>query len=121
MEAADGSRAIVDYSVARQVIFSTLYESHKHGAKLMQSLAELERGNAFAIYNSSAKRELNGLMTCSCGEPAPFDIFYDRSTAISCGDAEDRGETLEDLRVAYEEMAQMSSFADVWPERMYCA
>lgn len=121
VEAEDGSRAIVDYPAALQVMFSTLYQSHKQGAQLMHALAELEQGNGFPIYNSSVQREINDLMTCNCGETVPVDALWDRFSAIACGDVDDRGEYLEDLRVAYEEMAQISKFAEVWPARMFCA
>lgn len=113
---------IVDYAVAFQVIFRTLYQTHNNGAKLIGALAALERGDGFPIYNISMRRDMDDLMTCSCGsEPVPFTAPYDRLVAIACGDVEDRKETLDDLRVAYDEMAQTSMFAEVWPERAFCA
>lgn len=117
----DGWQDIVDYATLKQVLFMILYHPHDMGALLTQALAKLEQGDGSLIYGISPRREWNNLLTCNCGVDRPFDAFYDKSTAISCGDAHYSPEGLDDLRDAYEAMARTSPFAEVWPERMFCA
>ena len=117
----DGWQEIIDYAMLRQVLFMTLYHPHNMGARLTRALAELEQGNGSLIYAGSPRRAWNDLLTCNCREDNSFDAFYDKSTAISCGDAHYSPDNLDELRDAYEEMAHTSTFAEVWPERMFCA
>lgn len=121
----DGAYAIVDYATTRQVIFSGLYRPHTLGAQLVQSLAELERGNASLVYAASRRHEVNQLLTCSgaCGPgaPLPFETVEEANTAIACGDVKNTNRTLDELAEVYELMGKMSSFAELWLRPTLCS
>lgn len=108
---------LIDYSMVKGWIFSSLYNTHGGPGKfLMSILAQLERGVMVDVYYGF----LDSLFACHCSGP---DVPWDGNThslAIACGDAPPIDETLEESRALYEKMAQNTSFADVWPMHLYC-
>ncbi|KAL5520071.1 hypothetical protein ACEPAG_1731 [Sanghuangporus baumii] len=121
----DGTWEILDYGLARNIIFTTLYRTHSDGARLTRALAALERGDPSELYMLSLRRLFNALAQCNCPNPgeAPvrFGGAYEIMYAIQCGDAVDREEDLEGLHTAYDKMAKESTFAATWPARVFCS
>ncbi|EJC98014.1 alpha/beta-hydrolase [Fomitiporia mediterranea MF3/22] len=117
---------VISHGLVREAIFNVLYKTHSAGATLAHALAALERGNTSQIYQLSRKFLYNSYLRCDCplkpGEtPIRFQGEYETTYAISCGDAIERNEDLEDTRKAYEEMAKNTSFAFTWPPRVFCS
>ncbi|KAI5122028.1 hypothetical protein M0805_008019 [Coniferiporia weirii] len=116
----------VDFSLAKYVVFSVLYRTHAIGAHLVDALAALERGNGSAVYALSQRRGLDALMACDCatpgeqGETAPSG-GREAGVSIACGDVVGGHESLDELRLGYEEMAETSTFADTWLSRSRCS
>lgn len=120
----ENRHGIVDYALARGVIFNYLYVTHGGGKILTEALASLEQGNGSMIYAASRQRlTVNNLLKCSCppGAPNLISTEYDVLAAIACGDTDGRNESVAELRAAYEEMAQTSSFGEVWFPRALCS
>ena len=120
-----GEYDVVDYALAREVIFKSLYTTHDSGADLTKGIAALERGDPSPIYAMPVRSRVDGLFQCSCpgGPVPPLERGFDVAAAIACGDVvEERNEDFRAVKEAYEEMARtMSSFADNWPMRVWCS
>lgn len=124
LELAEARHGIVDYALARSVIFGSLYQIQKYGKLLAEALASLERGDGSTTYTASGQRMIfDMLLTCSSipGAPELLTLGYDTAAAIACGDTDGRNETLADLRAFYEELAQTSSFGELFLPHAMCS
>lgn len=114
----------IDYTAAREIILIVLYNTHASGKPLMQALADLERGNATTLYTLSAEYLLlDQMLVCNCppGSPNGVATLYDGLAAIACGDTDGSNDTVADLREFYDDLAQTSSFADLWYPHALCS
>jgi len=106
---------IVDYSVLRSAVFSSLYRPYPMFRTLAEALKDLEAGNGTKILEMVKVAQK---IECKCdqGTPKPKgpDMSY-VSAAIYCGDGKETKESPEDLYDRYLEMYEdYGSFADVW-------
>ncbi|KAI5119053.1 hypothetical protein M0805_005919 [Coniferiporia weirii] len=122
-DASTSTYDTVDYALVRMLMLSTLYQTHRGGAALMDTLAALERGDGASAYARSIKYAFSRFLTCNCASESfmPNGGHSELLGAISCGDSVDRDDSIEDIRMAYEEMAKMSSFAESWYPRSGCS
>lgn len=115
---------IVDYSMTREVMLAVLYSIHSLGTYLADALAALERSDGSLIYAASGHHVVfDSLLMCQCppGAPRLVAAQADVLAAIACGDTDGRNETVSDLRTVYEELAQTSSFGELWLPRTVCS
>lgn len=118
-----GTYGSVDYSTAKNAIFSILYRPHTMGQNLTYALVELEEGNAEPLWElSSRKTDLSSLQ-CDCPSvpPVPFSQGKDVNLAIACSDGEPLHYTITELRKLYDHMAQYSTFAETWWRYIGCS
>ncbi|TDL16249.1 hypothetical protein BD410DRAFT_731629, partial [Rickenella mellea] len=119
-----GTYDIVDFSIAKSAIFATLYNTHRDGKKLVLALAELEKGNAQPLWEASGQGSPKDIFECECPAGSaylPSNAGRGPQTAIACGDGKVVRDDIFDLEEFYGELAQRSSFADVWQMRTRCA
>ncbi|TDL14566.1 hypothetical protein BD410DRAFT_833037 [Rickenella mellea] len=119
-----GTYDIVDFSIAKSAIFATLYNTHRDGKKLVLALAELEKGNAQPSWEASGQGSPKDIFECECPAGSaylPSNAGRGPQTAIACGDGKVVRDDIFDLEEFYGELAQRSSFADVWQMRTRCA
>ena len=115
---------VVDYVKARGIILIALYNTHTTGKILMEALADLERGNATMLYSMPTLDLLvDQLLVCNCSPDTPgwASAIYEVMAAIACGDTDGSNETVADLREFYNNLAQTSSFADLWFPHALCS
>ncbi|KLO10632.1 hypothetical protein SCHPADRAFT_916291 [Schizopora paradoxa] len=116
---------LVNYETVKSVIFGVLYNTHTAGAFLFNMLAELEKGNALPWFQMSPARAFRSLLACDC--PAPghelpqFYGLFEHTLAIACGDTPLENESLEDVQKVYDDIAKISTFADVWGMHVRCS
>ncbi|KZT36575.1 hypothetical protein SISSUDRAFT_1049722 [Sistotremastrum suecicum HHB10207 ss-3] len=105
---------VVDYKLAWNAVFRVLYSPYKAFPGLASALADIEKGDGRALYRLGKKPENS--FECQCGDgPQPELQVMETTLAVACGDGEDvTGENLKDLERFYEELSEMSSFANVW-------
>lgn len=113
----------VDYSVVKYAIFSTLFKLHGAGRRITSALADLERGNAQAIYDLASKKIDLGAFSCDClAEPSvSFAHGSDINLAISCSDGLLVKYTMKQLQKFYEQTSLVSTFAEVMTRRIGCS
>lgn len=105
---------IVDYSVLRNAVFSSLYRPYTGFHVLAEALKDLEAGNGTKILEMVRGAEK---LECKCGgntpNPKPGSFYV--SEAIQCGDGKEKNEGPVELYDNYSEMYEKyGSFADVW-------
>nr|GAT55848.1 predicted protein [Mycena chlorophos] len=107
---------VVDYSVVKNVVFSSLYQPYTSFPALAQALADLAAGNSSTIYAASGAQEF----TCGPGA-APLGSALEATISITCNDATPN-DTLADLQRYYTDAAVITEFADVFATgRVACA
>ncbi|KAJ7648654.1 TAP-like protein-domain-containing protein, partial [Mycena polygramma] len=114
----DTSFGIVDYSMLRRKIFTSLYTPYANFPKLAQALADLSTGNATALFKMFEKPAFQ----CAC-DPAEylFEPVEEAGTGVLCNDGNRISPEYEDLVAHYQEMSKNSSWADMWQfVRMPC-
>jgi hypothetical protein len=116
---------IVDYGMVRRTVQDFLYQPFALPAQnISLILAGLEKGDGSLFWEAQidprdflqCKSELSG--------PSDSDGFISLGLgglAISCSDGEPVHDSLQQLNKWYEDNAKESSFADVWPFRVWCA
>ena len=116
----------VDYASTKTAMLVMLYNAPTFGRELMKALYELESGDPRKIHDMSSRTGLVEALThytCTC--PAipivPFAQGGFNQFAIICGDAIPNRESPEQLKEVYDEMYQMSIFADAWLIHMACS
>jgi hypothetical protein len=115
---------LVDYSMARRVVFQWLYKPYQkapvNASTLASALAALEKGDGVPMWNIRAP---DPMLKCDCArEPStPSAINRETTLAIACGDGKPVGDDVDTLRAFYEDMAKDSSFAEIWQLRLECA
>ncbi|KAJ6541006.1 TAP-like protein-domain-containing protein [Mycena vulgaris] len=114
----DISFGLVDYSMLRRVIFSSLYSPYATFPALAQALADLSTGNATALFNMSRRPPFQ----CSCDESEyRFESVGDATFGVMCNDATQISREYEDSISHYARMSETTTWADVWePFRMAC-
>ena len=122
VNATDGEQGIVDYFIAKNQLFRTIYFPHSQGRSFANALAALEQGDSEPIWRLSQTARLAQLLDQSC-DPLTNRSYIGvvSSVAIACGDGDPVQESLEDLRNFYQELSQQSSFADLWTLHVGCA
>ncbi|KLO05806.1 alpha/beta-hydrolase [Schizopora paradoxa] len=122
---ANSTYGIVDYAVVKTLILVMLYNTHFSGELLVNMLASLEIGMAQFWLPFTSGQSLRQLLTCDCPapghEPPPFDGGLERTLAIACGDNMIEEESLSEVRSVYDDIAELSSFADVWGIHVACS
>ncbi|KAH7067838.1 alpha/beta-hydrolase [Auriculariales sp. MPI-PUGE-AT-0066] len=127
-DALNGNYALVDKSLARKVLFDTLYSPMRGNmARTFSALVAAEHGDGVPLLRLSGLDE--ALWRCpnsdrpSCGwlQPATDDAEIS-GIAIACTDAEVvRHDSLNSLREHFQGMARLSQFAELWDMHAYCA
>lgn len=117
---------VVDYSIAKRTIFTSLYQPYHFWPNLFEALAELEKGNADPLWQMSGTDPMHDMVMGSCVCPAyPSDITgfsgWIATFAIACGDGPSPTDDFESLKKLYEDTAQISIFAEVWDMRLACS
>jgi hypothetical protein len=110
---------LVDYSMAKALIFGWTYAPYQTASLLASAFAALEKGNGTLVYGV-----MRGYMlSCDCSKPPrkPAPLASEHTLAIACGDAIAVDENIEELQSHYERMAQFSTFADVWSIHLQCS
>lgn len=107
---------ILDYSILRGVVFTSLYEPYALFRPLALGLKELEQGNGTLIISMAHRSD--GKIECeSPGSEGsvPNPDLADASTAIYCSDTKEINDGPQEL---YEKLLSMfkefSSFAQMW-------
>jgi hypothetical protein len=117
-----GEFGIVDYSVAKTLLFQTMYGPHQNGADTAHAFAALEAGDAQPMWNLSNSATLERAMEASClPELASYDFDDVSLIAVSCGDGDPVEPSLDELRQFYAKLAQQSVFAEGWGIHLLCA
>ncbi|KAH8114404.1 TAP-like protein-domain-containing protein [Phellopilus nigrolimitatus] len=120
-----GAYGIVDYSVAKHAIFSTMYRTHARGRDLVSALADLEKGIGEPIYKLSSRSSYQSVLSdssdCPTTPPTPFAQGMENLLAIACGDGSPVDDNAEELQKYYDTMAKDSSFAECWFIRTGCS
>ncbi|KAJ7649384.1 Alpha/Beta hydrolase protein [Mycena polygramma] len=111
---------IVDYSLLRYTIFETLYSPYALFPLLAQGLADLEKGNGTALYSILTTIPA---FECECNQTSVFSPIDDSTTAISCGDAVQVTDSIDQLAAFYQNAGKLSQFAEflVGSDRINCA
>ncbi|EIN12410.1 alpha/beta-hydrolase [Punctularia strigosozonata HHB-11173 SS5] len=116
---------LVDYTLARQVVFIWLYKPYQKSplsaSSLASALEALERGDGAAMWAAHAPEPT---IKCDCARDGPAKLpAANRETtlAIACGDGEPVEHDLEELRAFYDDMARDSDFAEIWSAHLDCA
>ncbi|KAJ6478062.1 hypothetical protein C8R47DRAFT_1323137 [Mycena vitilis] len=99
----DTSFGIVDYSMLRRKIFTSLYTPYANFPKLAQALADLSTGNATTLFKMFEKPAFQ----CAC-DPADylFEPVEEAGPGVLCNDGKRISPEYEDLVVHYQEMSK---------------
>ncbi|GJJ06210.1 hypothetical protein Clacol_000399 [Clathrus columnatus] len=114
--------AVLDYKTVKSLLFTDLYKPFTSIGPFFDALAALEKGNGDPMLNQiSAIRE-----TPKCGGVPKSSIvpvsIAEGGVAVRCGEGQGVGFTIGDLRTHFEELRNLSVFADVWSEiRIECS
>ncbi|KAF7333749.1 Abhydrolase-4 domain-containing protein [Mycena venus] len=121
------SYAVVDYSLLRQTLLTTLYTPY--GATGFQNLAaalnSLSLGNATALYQliggASASPPLFQCPTNASADVFQFLAEHDGSIAVACNDGKSVNPDYADVENHFRELCGTSPFCDIWGDlRMSC-
>jgi hypothetical protein len=116
---------LVDYGMARQVVFQYLYGPYgsrgMNASTAAAALAATEVRNGRPLLDLA--KSLRAEFKCECGKDgARQDLSGRESTfAIACSDGDDVEDSVEELHAHYEKMAKFSSFAELWSVRVQCS
>ena len=108
--------AMVDYSLATQVLQQTVYSPYSLGPTFAEAIVEMEQGNGTIVFETAPGNGVNNgqadLFSCDSGFPTPFSSGYlDILGAIGCGDIVDPTPSgLQSIFPAYQQMASASPF-----------
>jgi hypothetical protein len=113
---------LVDYSLLRSVLFSSLYVPYILFGPVAQGLAALEAGDGSILFSIAQQAPP---FQCDCSnDTVPFHLNNGEAVfAIQCGDAVEVKDTLEELRAFYDNAAKTSQFVEflVGSNRVSCA
>lgn len=111
---------IVDYSMLRGAVFSSLYSPYASFPRLAAALSALAMGDGTGVFELANAGER---FQCHCDSSVqPFKLIDDASTVIACTDAEQMRDSVEESRVVYEDMRRVSEWADLFAGlRMKCS
>ncbi|TDL14553.1 alpha/beta-hydrolase, partial [Rickenella mellea] len=108
---------VIDFSVVKGTVFSSMYRTHLVGKNLTIALAELEKGNAEPIWTLGQMKARRDALNCDCSaEPEflPSSAGAATTLAIACSDGDNVKDDIPALQAYFEDLAKTSSFADVW-------
>lgn len=119
---------LVDYRIARSVLFVLLYSPYAAGKmfypalQVFHALSEAEKGNGEPLGNYDVFR---APFKCECPKPEkptrPSLMSLDATFAILCSDGAVRNnDTVEDLEEHFDAMFRDTEFAGMWPYRAHC-
>ncbi|KDQ18796.1 hypothetical protein BOTBODRAFT_153690 [Botryobasidium botryosum FD-172 SS1] len=105
---------VVDYSMLRQLIFTSLYSPYNSYPQLADALAALEKNDGGPLLGLYARSEEK--LECDCPRtPVPeLPLSYDAALGIRCTDGVPVEDDVEELQAHFEKLGKLSSFADVW-------
>lgn len=119
---------LVDYSLVKRALFAAMYTPENFSSFLFIALAHLEVGEVAMIWAISGQGFVHDLITQPCSCPAPDSGERDNLTggwdamfAIACGDAEEVGGDVKELRRNFEKLSKQSVFADCWGVQVSCS
>lgn len=108
---------MVDWDMARGVIFESLYAPYNSFPNLAHALADLETGDGRAMYALSGRDD----STWRCDSPSTSDVQPEINTAILCGDGDPVLDDHEQLERWQAELRKSGSWADMMSVRPACA
>jgi hypothetical protein len=118
---------LVDYVMVRSLVFQFLYSPYDkkgmNAAIVASALAAIEHGDGRPLWDlASAYRTKD--FKCDCDKDRDFKPpRYTKvsNLAITCSDADAVEDNVAGLQAHYENMAKMSSFAELFDVRVNCA
>ncbi|KAF7304001.1 AB hydrolase-1 domain-containing protein [Mycena indigotica] len=111
---------LVDYSLLRETVFSSLYAPYDRFPILAQALADLERGNGTTLYAFSGLTQ----PLYQCGDsPSNADNANDVQIAVTCSDGAEIKDTFDQLVAFYHSVDKVSQFSEflVGRQRVTCS
>ncbi|KZV89518.1 hypothetical protein EXIGLDRAFT_721388 [Exidia glandulosa HHB12029] len=110
---------MVDFSLARILLFLGLTEPVGAYPLIFAALAEVEKGDGDLLYAMSGVKPSS--WRCECGRGEELALFPAVTlAAVACSDADLVREDLDQLKQHYANMARLSSFAEYWRIHVYC-
>jgi hypothetical protein len=109
---------LVDYSLLRLSILGSLYHPFSLFPTLAQGLAALEKGDGSILFSISQ----GPAFQCNC-DNSTFSPTDDSTTAVTCGDAIEVTDSIEEVTEFYQNALKRSQFAEFTPAstRVSCA
>ncbi|KAF8915229.1 TAP-like protein-domain-containing protein [Mucidula mucida] len=111
-DTSSGAYAIIDFTVLKNLIFTSLYAPYISFPFLAQGLAELQAGNVSTFSTLLAGGA--AAYECNTGNNPLYFNAQESFTAINCGDAVEVGGSAADLTAYWDSFRDTSSFADSW-------
>ncbi|KZV83249.1 hypothetical protein EXIGLDRAFT_656341 [Exidia glandulosa HHB12029] len=110
---------MVDFSLARTLLFLGLTEPVGTYPLIFAALAEVEKGNGDLLFAVSGVKASS--WQCECGGAEELATFPAVTlAAVACSDADVVREDLDQLKQHYANMARLSNFAEYWRIHVYC-
>jgi hypothetical protein len=112
---------IVDYGMVQNAVANFLYFPFSIGGPNASAIfTSLEQGDGSLVYASLL--DPSQVSQCSCdGSSSQEDIDQLSGVAILCSDGDPVNDTLSELQQWFENNLKISTFADVWTQRVICA
>jgi hypothetical protein len=116
---------VIDYGVLRGLFLVFTYRPYTSGftaPELAAAVAGLEQGNGTLLWARHAS--LQNILECECDGPTEqtgLGFEGEADVAISCTDTAPVHDTVKQLEAWYEQLAKVSSYADMLPTRVVCA
>lgn len=117
---------LVDYSLVRRLVFAFLYRPYSPGplsaTALAHAIAAADAGDGRPFWELQKTREERFLCECAgTAKPTRVASGAEMGLAVACSDGDAVEDSLDELRMHFEKLAQTSSFADMWTHRVRCA
>jgi hypothetical protein len=115
---------LVDYAFARGFVFQWLYHPYsavQNASAVASALAAVERGNGRPLWDMAKGKLINNKCDCGGAWRLPSGRDDETTLAIACSDGDVVDDSLDELREYFENLAQASSFAELWPPRLMCS
>jgi hypothetical protein len=110
---------LVDRDLARRALLTALYDPRKHILPWFQALADAERGDGRAMFETSRRKD--ALFRCGGGSVINPDIkLMELEDAISCSDASPVKPNIVELMEVQMNLRNMSEFAEFWVMNVRC-
>ncbi|KAH7106254.1 alpha/beta-hydrolase, partial [Auriculariales sp. MPI-PUGE-AT-0066] len=110
---------LVDYSMVRKVIFTSLNSPYRLFPRLSQALRDMEVGDGRAMYALSGRDDSE--WRCKCSSDGALIGSIEATRAILCGDGAVVNDTISELREHMQRVHDLTTFADMMYVRVWCS